>query len=120
MCSSPRVPRRRAVWCAHTKIDYCSRADTRITTRPQVTWVPGVIPDSPDYQYQADISPARRKRGERSSGGNRIHSGSRHYHEDGNHTDDAGRRWNLKKDFASKLFHALCRVALITLTTPHH
>lgn len=80
----------------------------------------GAWPDSPDYQHQADISPARRKRGERSSGGNRIHSGSRHYHEDGNRTDDAGRRWNLKKDFASKLFHALCRVALITLTTPHH
>lgn len=66
----------------------------------QVTWQPGepgYLPDSPDSQYQADISPTRRERGERSPGESRIHSGSRHYHQDGNCTDDTGRRWISKR-----------------------
>lgn len=72
----------------------------------QAAWTPG-SPDYLLYQYQADIiSPARRKRGERSSGGSRIHSGPRHYHEDGNQTDDA-RRPSLSKRLRFQTLHAI-------------
>lgn len=73
----------------------------------------------PQTNTEHNISPARRKRGERSSGGNRIHSGPRHYHKDGNDTDDNGRRW-ISKGLRFQTLHVSYRGALITLTTPHH
>lgn len=77
------------------------------------------IPDSPRLSIQADISPARRKRGERSSGGSRIHSGSRHYHKDGNCTDGTGRRW-ISKGLRFQSRHAWRRGVLIIVATPYH
>lgn len=98
MCLSPLVPGRRAVWlvCAHVDglLLACGHAHNYLAPSNLGAWNHTRFPRP---SIQADISPARRKRGERSSGGNRIHLGSRHYHEDGNHTDDVGRRWNLKR-----------------------
>ena len=51
-------------------------------------------------------------------GGSLIHLDFRHYHEDGNNTDDTGRLW-ISKELRFQTLHASCTWELITLTTPH-